>query len=170
MRQIVAVVLAFSMICSPLFAQGFDKLRVIAAPGVTKSDPKDWKNTVTISGQNLVLGCPKCMPIQTVSTPLSDVSGLRYGQNAYHHWVAGVVSGVFTLGIGLIVGLMPHHEHYFSVDLKTGKVIGIQADKSDYRGIAGMLQNSVGLPIQVSPKDAHYMNGFNVKITESESK
>jgi hypothetical protein len=95
---------------------------------------------------------------------------LRYGQNAYHHWVSGVVTGIFSLGIGLIVGLMPHHQHYFSVDLKSGKVLGIQADKSDYKEIAGMLQNSTGLPIQTTAKDAHYLNGFNVQVVADESK
>jgi len=170
MRQITAVVLSLFVACSPLFGQSFSKLRVIAAPVVTKSDAKDWKNTLGISASNLVLGCPKCEPIQSASTPLSEIAALRYGQNAYHHWVSGIVTGAFSLGIGLIVGLMPHHQHYFSIDLKSGKVIGIQADKSDYRGIAGMLQNSVGLPIEVSPKDAHYLNGFNVKITQAESK
>jgi hypothetical protein len=170
MKQPVAAVLAVLMICSPVLGQSFDRLRVIAAPGVTKSDAKDWKNTLTISNQALTLNCPKCQPIQSASTPLPEIATIRYGQNAYHHWVSGIVTGAFSLGIGLIVGLMPHHQHYFSIDLKSGKVIGIQADKSDYRAIAAMLQNSTGLPIQVTAKDAHYLNGLNVKITEETSK
>jgi|SRR5690242_2868495 len=85
-------------------------------------------------------------------------------KNAYHHWVSGIVTGVFSLGVGAIVGLMPHHEHFYSVDLKDGKVLGIQADKGDYRQIAGMLENFAGLPIQVSAKDAHFLNGFNTRI------
>jgi len=72
--------------------------------------------------------------------------------------------------VGLIVGLMPHHQHYFSVDTKEGKVVAIQADKKDYRDIAGMLQNFTGLPIQVSAKEAHFLNGFNIKITTEEQK
>jgi hypothetical protein len=151
-------------------SQAADKLRVIAAPGLTKSDAKDWNNTLALSGQNFVLTCPKCTPIQTITVAVADVSGLRYGQNASHHWVSGIVTGAFSLGIGLIVGLMPHHQHYFSLDLKDGKVVGIQADKSNYKEIAGMLQNSCGLPIQVTQKDAHYLNGFNVKIVAAESK
>lgn len=93
-----------------------------------------------------------------------NIATLRYGGNAYHHWVAGIVSGVFSLGIGLIVGLMPHHQHYFSIDTKDGKVVGLQADKSNYRELAGVLENFTGLPILVTSKDAHYLNGFNTKI------
>ncbi len=52
----------------------------------------------------------------------------------------------------------------FSIDTKQGKVLATQADRGDYRQIAGMLQNFTGLPIEVTPKDAHYLNGFNVKI------
>lgn len=170
MKKAFSVLLALWIVSAPVFPQSADKLRVIAAPGVTKSDAKNWKNTLTVSGQNLVLNCPKCTPIQSVTIAEADVAALRYGQNAYHHWVSGVVTGVFSLGIGLIVGLMPHHQHYFSIDLKDGKVMGIQADKSDYKEIAGMLQNSCGQPIQVTQKDAHYLNGFNVKIVASESK
>lgn len=36
--------------------------------------------------------------------------------------------------------------------------------------IAGIVQNSVGLPIEVTAKDAHYLNGFNIQITADESK
>lgn len=170
MKRVAAVLIMLAIVTAPVFPQGADKLRVIAAPGVTKSNPKDWKNSLDVSGHNFVLDCRKCMPIQTISVAEADVAALRYGGNAYHHWVAGIVSGAFSLGIGLIVGLMPHHQHYFSVDLKNGKVIGIQADKGDYKQIAGMLQNSTGLPFQVTAKDAHYLNGFNTKIVADESK
>jgi hypothetical protein len=137
---------------------------------VTKTEPKDWHNSLGISGQNLTLNCPKCSPIQAIAVPATDIAALRYGQNAYHHWVTGIVSGAFSLGVGLIVGLMPHHQHFFSVDTKEGKVLAIQADKKDYRQIAGMLENFAGLPIQVSAKEAHFLNGFNVKITTEENK
>jgi hypothetical protein len=168
-RTLVAVCFA-GLIAMPAYSQSAQKLRVIAAPGVTKSDAKDWKNRLSVSSTDIILNCPKCTPIQNVSTPISQVASLRYGQNAYHHWVSGIVTGAFSLGIGLIVGLMPHHQHYFSIDLKDGKVIGIQADKSDYREIAGMLQNSASMPIQVTAKDAHYLNGFNTKIVTADSK
>lgn len=170
MKKAAAIVFAVLIAACPVLPQGATKLRVIAAPGVTKSDAKDWKNTLTVAGESLVLTCPKCTPTQTITIADADVSGLRYGQNAYHHWVSGIVTGAFSLGIGLIVGLMPHHQHYFSIDLKNGKVVGIQADKSDYKQIAGILQNSVSLPFQVTSKDAHYLNGFNTKIVAAESK
>jgi hypothetical protein len=169
-RKIAFALVTITFTTAPLYAQGADKLRVIAAPGVTKSQPKDWHNSLDISGKALVLNCPKCGPIQTVDIPEKDVASIRYGQNAYHHWVSGIVSGVFSLGVGLIVGLMPHHQHYFSVDTKGGKVLAIQADKKDYRQIAGMLENSTGLPILVTAKDAHYLNGFNVKVEAETAK
>jgi len=170
MKGLLALVVVFCVVALPTYPQTADKLIVIAAPGVTKSEPKDWHNSLGISGQDMVLNCPKCMPIQTVKVPASDIATIRYGENAYHHWVAGIVTGVLSLGVGLIVGLMPHHQHYFSVDTKEGKVVAIQADKKDYRDIAGMLQNFTGLPIQVSAKEAHFLNGFNVKITTEEQK
>lgn len=169
-RKCLFVLLSLATVTSPAYVQTANKLRVLAAPGVTATKQKDWHNALGISGKNLTLHCPKCVPIQTVNIPEKDITELRYGQNAYHHWVAGIVSGVFSLGVGLIVGLMPHHQHYFSVDTKSGKVLGIQADKGDYRQIAGMLQNFTGLPFHVTAKDAHYLNGFNVKIENVPSK
>jgi len=170
MNRFVGVVAAFCLAVLPAQSQSADKLRVITAPGVTKTNDKDWKNTLTISGQNLILTCSKCTPVQTVATPVSDIATLHYGQNAYHHWVSGIATGVLSLGAGLIVGLMPHHQHFFSIDQKDGKVIGIQADKGNYRQIAGMLQQSTSLPIEVTSKDAHFLNGYNTKIVEAQSK
>lgn len=151
----------------PGFAQAAKKLRVLAAPGVSSLNPKSWHNSLAVSRNDLVLTCPKCAPIQTISITKDQVSALRYGQNAYHHWVSGVVTGFFTVGIGAIVGFMPHHQHFFSVDLKTGQALGIQADKHDYRQIAGMLENFAGLPIQVSAKDAHFLAGYNTEVLDS---
>src|SRR5690348_6128886 len=138
-KKIAAVSMALWLVALPAYSQGATKLRVLGAPGVTKSDPKDWKNSLAVTGQTLTLSCAKCSPVQAVTVASADVATLRYGQNAYHHWVSGIVTGVLSLGVGLIVGLMPHHQHYFSVDTKEGKVVAIQADKSDYRQIAGML-------------------------------
>lgn len=168
--RITLLLLAFSLFTLPSYGQSVNKLRVLAAPGVATTKPKDWHNSLGISGKDIVLHCPKCAPIQAVSIPAASVAHLRYGQNAYHHWVAGVVTGLFTLGGGLIVGLMPHHQHFFSVDTKAGKVLAIQAHKSDYKKIAGMLENATGLPIEVSAKDAHFLAGFNTKVVASAKK
>lgn len=82
----------------------------------------------------------------------------------------GIVTGVFSLGVGAIVGFMPHHQHFFSIDLKNGKAIGIQAHKKDYKKIAAMLENFTALPIHVTPKDAHFLAGFNVAIDNPSTK
>lgn len=166
MRKALAALAAVSFLI-PVYAQSASKLRVLAAPGVMRSQPKDWHNSLAVAGSDLVLTCPKCSPVQAVTIAKDQIAALRYGQNAYHHWVSGIVTGVFSLGIGAIVGFMPHHQHFFSVDLKDGKVLGIQADKHDYKQIAGMLENFAGLPIQVSPKDAHYLAGFNTESVAS---
>ncbi|MGH9489838.1 MAG: hypothetical protein ACRD17_04965 [Terriglobales bacterium] len=169
MRRALAALVVLSAF-APLLAQSANKLRVLAAPGVTQLKPKDWHNSLAVAASSLVLDCPKCAPIQAVSIPQSEIAGLRYGQNAYHHWVSGVVTGIFSLGIGAIVGFMPHHQHFFSIDLKDGKVLAIQADKHDYREIAGMLENFAGLPIQVSAKDAHFLDGFNTQVVGTAAK
>lgn len=170
LKKIIALLVGASFLFGalmPVFAQDITKLRVLGAPGVTKADPKDWHNSLAIQGKTLTVNCPKCSPINTVTLSADDIGALRYGGNAYHHWVAGIVSGVFSLGIGLIVGLMPHHQHYFSIDTKEGKVVGLQADKSDYRQLAGALENFTGLPIIVASKDAHYLAGYNTKIEDT---
>jgi len=168
-RATKALVLAAFLACG-LAAQTATKLRVLTAPGITKNNPKDWKNTLAPDGAVLRLTCPKCEPDQVISVPAAEISGLRYGDNAYHHWATGAVTAMFTLGIGAIVGFMPHHQHFFSIDLKSGKVVAIQADKSNYKQIAGMLQNLAGLPFEVSAKDAHFLSGYNVKIQAADSK
>ncbi|MFZ0663617.1 MAG: hypothetical protein WAM66_13055 [Acidobacteriaceae bacterium] len=163
MRRYALVLLAVFGISIAAGAQ-ITKLRVLGAPGVTQSDLKDWHNTLSASASVLTLDCQKCSPIHTVAIPVAQIKELHYGQNAYHHWVSGIVTGVFSLGVGAIVGFMPHHQHFFSVDLKDGKVLAIQADKHDYKQVAAMLENSAGLPIEVSAKDAHFLSGFNTKV------
>lgn len=170
MRTALIVLLAICATSITAYSESANKLRVLVAPGVTKAMPKDWRNSLAVERNTLTLNCPKCSPIHTVTIPKADITALRYGQNAYHHWVTGIVSGAFSLGVGLIVGLMPHHQHFFSVDLKDGKALGIQADKSDYRQIAGMLENFAGLPIQVTAKDAHFLAGFNTQVVSGSNK
>jgi hypothetical protein len=97
MKASVALVVALCLAVLPAYSQSANKLRVLTAPGVTKTDEKDWKNTLTVSGQDLVINCPKCDPIKSVTTPLSEIATLHYGQNAYHHWVAGIATGVLSL-------------------------------------------------------------------------
>ncbi len=147
-----------------------DKIRVLVAPGLTKTDQKDWDNTLNVAADKLSVNCPKCLPTQTITISKADVVALHYGQNAYHHWVSGIITGVASLGVGLIVGLMPHHQHFYSVDTKDGSALGIQADKSNYKEIAGILQNFAGLPIQVTAKDAHFLSGYNTKVVAEDSK
>lgn len=165
MKKIAVVAMSLWLAVLPGYALTAKKLRVLAAPGINQNqDPNNWHNTLGVSGNDLVLTCTKCLPIQTVSILKPDIAEVRYGQNAYHHWAAGIVTGIFSLGIGAIVGFMPHHQHFFSVDLKNGKAVGIQADKGDYKQIASMLENFTSLPIHVTAKDAHFLSGFNTAI------
>jgi hypothetical protein len=170
MKTFLVLLAAFCLFAAPAYPQSANKLRVLSAPGVKEAAPKNWHNSLGISGDELDLHCPKCSPIHDIEIPRAEIGTLRYGQNAYHHWVAGIVTGIFSLGTGLIVGLMPHHQHFFSIDMNDGKVIGIQADKSDYRKIAGMLENFTGLPILVTAKDAHFLDGFRTQITTPKKK
>jgi hypothetical protein len=170
MKKVLAVLSALCIFAWPAYPQTANKLRVLTAPGAKEASPKDWHNSLAVSGDILTLHCPKCSPIQAVTVPRAEIASLRYGQNAYHHWVAGIVTGVFSLGTGLVVGLMPHHQHFFSIDLRDGGVLGIQADKSDYRKIAGMLENFTGLPIHVTAKDAHFLNGFKTQTEVAANK
>src|SRR6185437_2525097 len=68
--------------------------------GYYKIERKRLENTLSVSGQKLTLDCPKCLPTQSVTVSISDISALRYGQNAYHHSVSGVATGIFSLGLG----------------------------------------------------------------------
>lgn len=163
MRRFV-VVLPILFLATLSYGQGIRKIRLLSVPGTTNSSPKSWKNSMEVSGENLLFFCAKCSPLKTVTIPGTQIASLSYGQNAYHHWVSGVVTGFFSLGIGAIVGLMPHHQHFFSVDLANGRVVAMQADKSNYKEIAGALENVSGKPIEVSPKDAHFLDGFNTRV------
>ena len=164
-KKIAAAALAVSLAVLPAYSQTVKKLRVLGAPGINQNpQPKNWHNTLGVSSNKLVLTCPKCIPIQTVTVPKGEISEIRYGQNAYHHWAAGIVTGIFSLGIGAIVGFMPHHQHFYSIDLKDGKAVGIQADKSNYKQIALVLENFTALPIHATAKDAHFLLGYNVVV------
>lgn len=80
MKKAAATTLALCLTALPLYAapaantQTAKKLRVLAAPGITQNQqPNNWHNTFGVSGDNLVLTCPKCMPIQTVSVPKNQI-------------------------------------------------------------------------------------------------
>ena len=143
---------------------GIDKLRVLTAPGIAETKPKDWHNSLTVVGDSLVLQCAACTPRQSLTIPRAEIASVQYGQNAYHHWVAGLVTGAISPLVGVIVAVMPHHQHFYSIDLKNGHVLGFQADKSDYKRAAGLLNNFTGLPIEVTLRDAHFLDGFNIQI------
>lgn len=170
MKTCLVLLSALCLFAAPAYSQTANKLRVLTAPGVKETAPKDWHNSLTISSGELALHCPKGSPVHDVEIPRTETGTLSCGQNVYHHWVAGIVTGIFSLGTGLIVGLVTHHQHFFSIDMNDGKVLGIQADKSYYRKIAGMLENFPGLPIQVTAKDAHFLNGFRKQIAAPENK
>lgn len=74
------------------------------------------------------------------------------------------VARLLVLPAGPVTTGATDHQHFFSVDLKDGKVLAIQADKGDYKQVAEMLENSAGLPIEVNAKDAHFLAGFNTKV------
>ncbi|MGH9518097.1 MAG: hypothetical protein ACRD2D_00540 [Terriglobales bacterium] len=168
LRIIVTLTFVSFALAAALSAQTAKKLRVLAAPGITQNQPKDWDNSLAAADSNLVVQCPKCEPTTKLAFAATDIASLQYGDNAYHHWAAGAVTAFATLGVGAIVGFMPHHQHFFSIDLKNGRVLAIQADKGDYKQIAGMLENLTGLPIQTSAKDAHFLSGYNVKVAPGE--
>ena len=152
------------LIALPAYGQTANKLRVLSAPGTTNSNPNSWENSLSAANKTIDLVCNACTPNQKISVAAANVDSISYGEAAYHHWKAGLATSLATLGGGAIVGLWPHHRHYFTVTLKDKTSISLQADKRDYRQIATMLNSATGLPIEVTQKDVRSLQGIPVKV------
>lgn len=149
----------------PVYGQTANKVRVLSAPGTSNSSPTSWANNLSAANNAIDLDCSACTPNQKVSVPAADVDSISYGEAAYHHWKAGLATSLATLGGGAIVGLWPHHRHYFTVTMKDKTAFSLEADKHDYRQIASMLNSTTGLPIEVTQKDVNSLQGIPVKVS-----
>lgn len=153
------------LIAAPVYGQTANKVRVLSAPGTNNSSPTSWANSLSAENNTIDLVCSACAPNQKVSVSPTNVDSISYGEAAYHHWKAGLATSVLTLGGGAIVGLWPHHRHYFTITLKDKTAISLEAAKHDYRQIASMLNAVTGQPIEVTQKDANSLQGVPVRVT-----
>lgn len=161
----MAKLILLLLITAPVYGQTANKLRVLSAPGTNNANPASWQNSLSATNNTIDLICNACAPNQKVSVPAANVDSISYGEAAYHHWKAGLATSVLTLGGGAIVGLWPHHRHYFTVTLKDKTAISLEADKHDYRQIASMLNSATGQPIEVTQKDVKSLEGIPVRVT-----
>jgi hypothetical protein len=139
------------------------KLRVIATQALSNNKSDAWDNSVSVENKTITVSCATCTPAK-LSFAVADVTSVSYGDAAYHHWKAGAATAVFSLGVGAIVGLVPHHRHFITIETKDKSSVALQPDKSTYRQLATLLNSATGLPIEVTQKEVNDLKGIPVQV------
>jgi hypothetical protein len=156
-RRLLIAALVSSLLYTPLArAQGnsWDKVRYNGGTVATKTDPDDWKNTLTVTSDAITL---KLKDGQTVVIDPAKVTGLSYGQEAHRRVGTMVALGIIVAPLALFGLFHKTKKHFIGMDYETanGKKAGIllQGHKDNFRAVLLALSSATGQPISVDPKD-----------------
>jgi len=155
--QVVALCL-----CVSLLAYGggntFDRVRYNGGSVNSKVDPQEWKNTLTVSPDDITL---LLKDRQRLDIPPKSVTSLSYGQEA-HRRVGTMVALAILVSPVALFGLMHKTRlHFIGIQYtdsanKPGGIL-LQGDKDNYRAILVALQGVTGVPVAVSEKDRDFV-------------
>ncbi|HLZ52477.1 MAG TPA: PEGA domain-containing protein [Candidatus Acidoferrum sp.] len=149
-------------VCVSLTAYGqensFDRVRYNGGSVHSKIDPKDWKNTLTVTSDIITLSLKDG---KKVEIPPKSVTSLSYGQEAHRR--VGTMIALAILGAPVpLFGMLPKTRlHYIGIQYTdaSNKSAGIllQGDKDNYRTILVALQGVTNVPVSVSKKDREFV-------------
>lgn len=120
------------------------KVRYNAGPLLAEAESKNWENKLSVGTDEIVL---LLQGGQKIAIPANSVTGLSYGQEAYHRLTT--MFAVFGL-------FHKSREHFIGIEYADdGKKRGIllQGDKDDYREILTALKQATGASIATSDKE-----------------
>ena len=152
MRTRLPVISIFVVILFSAFAHAedgrWDKVRYNGGTLQSKVDPHDWNNHLSVNSTQITLDLKDG---QYVTIPVSEVTGLSYGQEAHRR-----VSAMFVL-FGLFHKTRVHYIGLeYTVDGKKSAVL-LQGDKDNYREILTALEQATHAPFSVSEKDRSFV-------------
>lgn len=165
----IAFSLCFALAC---YGQGnsFDRVRYNGGSVSSKVDPKEWKNTLTVTSDKITLALKDGV---SVDIDPKSVTGLSYGQEAHRRVGTMIALAVLVAPVALFGLFHKTRLHYIGIQYKDKdqKSAGIllQGDKDNYRAILVALQGVTGVPVSVGEKEREFIP-VGVKTEVSKSK
>ena len=154
--RLLATLLCF---CLTAYAEGnsFDRVRYNGGSVDSKVDPKDWKNTLTITSDAITLALKDG---KSVTILPKSVTSLSYGQEAHRRVGTMIALAILVAPIALFGLFHKTRLHYIGIQYtEGGKSAGIllQGDKDNYRAILVALQGVTGVLVAVGDKDREFL-------------
>src|SRR5437667_9441768 len=155
--RIIALCLCLSL---SAYGQGnsFDRVRYNGGSVDSKVDPKEWKNTLTVTSDFITLSLKDGKKLQI---PSKSVTSLSYGQEAHRRVGTMIALAILVAPVALFGLFHKTRLHYIGVQYATpdNKTAGIllQGDKDNYRAILVALQGVSGVPVAVGEKDREFI-------------
>jgi hypothetical protein len=166
-------VIALSL-CLTLSAYGqgnsFDRVRYNGGSVDSKVDPKEWKNTLTVTSDFITLSLKDGKRVQI---PPKSVTSLSYGQEAHRRVGTMIALAILVAPVALFGLFHKTRLHYIGIQYtdSANKSAGIllQGDKDNYRAMLVAIQGVTNVPIAVSEKDREFVPvGVKSEVTKGE--
>lgn len=157
LKRYLSLALACALVCvnsaAPAFTQGNEfQVRYKGGNVETKIKPDDWKNTISVSSDKIVLTLKDG---QVVPISPDKVTGLSYGRKANRrigtYAALSFISPLFALGM-----LKKNKQHFVGIEYETadGKKGGVllQAKNDHYRSLLTALKGVTGREVETEEK------------------
>jgi hypothetical protein len=160
MKVCVRVIALCLFLSLSSYGQGnsFDRVRYNGGSVDSKVDPKEWKNTLTVTSDFITLSLKDG---KTVEIPPKTVTSLSYGQEAHRRVGTMIALAILVAPVALFGLFHKTRLHYIGIQYidGTNKSAGIllQGDKDNYRAILVALQGVTNVPVSVAEKDREFV-------------
>jgi hypothetical protein len=160
MRQLIRVIAVCLSLSFVTYGQGntFNRVRYNGGSVDSKVDPKDWKNSLSVSSDLIILSLKDGKKLEI--TPKS-VTSLSYGQEAHRRVGTMVALAILISPVALFGLLHKTRLHFIGIQYSdsANKSAGIllQGDKDNYRAMLVALQGVTGAAVTVSEKDREFV-------------
>jgi hypothetical protein len=165
--RFIAICLSTSLLA---YADGntFDRVRYNGRSVDSKVDPKEWKNTLTVTSDSITLSLKDGKKLEI---PPKSVTSLSYGQEAHRRVGTMIALAVLVAPVALFGLFHKTRLHYIGIQYtdSANKSAGIllQGDKDNYRAILVALQGVTNVPVSVSEKDREFVPvGVKSEVTK----
>src|SRR5262245_51284796 len=156
MKFCARLLASFLCYCLVAYADGnsFDRVRYNGGSVDSKVDPKEWKNTLTITSDAITLALKDG---KSVKIDPKSVKSLSYGQEAHRRVGTMIALAVLVAPVALFGLFHKTRLHFIGIEYNTGegKKAGVllQAHKDNYRGVLEALRGATGAPVAVAAED-----------------
>ena len=170
MKVFVRVIVVCLCLSLSVYGQGnsFDRVRYNGGSFDSKVDPKEWKNTLTVTSDFITLSLKDG---KKVEIPPKAVTSLSYGQEAHRRVGTMIALAILVAPVALFGLFHKTRLHYIGIQYtdSTNKSAGIllQGDKDNYRAILVALQGVTNVPVSVAEKDREFVPvGVKSEVTK----